>query len=133
MKLVSRYALVGIAALAAVTAVQWLRENKLLRGEVPDYLLGVLPNLCAAVAITFVLLSILADQMKLIEYRTARRWFLFAGAIAGVGLIGWEVVQLTSDNLIFDFNDIGATLAGLVLSAAVFHLLTPYTAEHPSP
>jgi uncharacterized membrane protein len=80
-----------------------------------------------------VLLSILAEQLKLIEYRAARRWFLFGATLAGVGLLGWEVVQRTSDSFVFDFNDIGATLAGLMLSAAVFLLLTPRTAERPSP
>lgn len=133
MKLSTRYGIAGIAALAALTAVQWLREIKLPRGEVSDYFLGVLPNFCAAVAITFVLLSILAEQLKLVEYRAARRWFFLAAAFAGVGLVGWEVVQRTSDSFVFDLNDIGATLSGLVFSAAVFQLLTPRTAEHPSP
>ena len=61
MKLSTRYGAVGIAALAALTAVQWLRENGQSKGEIPAYLLGVLPNLFAAIAITFVVLSFFAD------------------------------------------------------------------------
>jgi hypothetical protein len=121
----------GIAALAALSGVHWLREIESSRGEVSEYLLGVSPNLCAAVAITFVLLSVWADQQKLIEYRTASRWFLGVAAISGIGLLGWEIFQRTSDKLVFDNNDIRATLLGIVLSGAVFHLVTPRTAEPP--
>ncbi len=128
MKLSTRYGIAGLAALASLTAVQWLRENKLSSSAVSDYLLGVAPNLCAAIAITFVFLSILADQKKLTEHRSARRSFLFAAALAGAGLLGWEVVQRTSDNFVFDSNDIGATLAGLALSGVIFHLVTPRAA-----
>lgn len=133
MKLSIRCGIVGIAALAALSVVHWLRGVEFSHDEVSGYLLGVAPNFCAAVAVTFVVLSIWADQQKLIEYRTARRWFLTAAAIAGVGLLGWEVIQRTSDRLVFDSSDIGATLAGLVLSGAVFHFATPRMSEHISP
>jgi len=127
MALSTRYGIAGIGALAALTVVQWLRENGYAHGEVPGYLLGVLPNLFAAVAITFVVLSFCTDQRKLTAYGTARPWFLLSAAIAGVGLIGWEVVQRSSGRFVFDEHDIGATLVGLVLSAALFHLVTPAT------
>ena len=133
MKLSTRYGIAGIAALATLTGVQWLREMKLPHDEVSDYLLGVLPNFCAALAITFVLLSILADQLKLNGTPAARRWFLFSAAVAGVGLLGWEAFQRTSDNFVFDYNDVGATLVGLVLSYFVFRLVTPHTTEHSMP
>jgi hypothetical protein len=133
MKLSVRYGTAGIVALAALSGVHWLRAIGFSQGEASGYLLGVLPNLCAAVAITFVVLSIWADQQKLIEYHTARRWFLIAAAIAGVGLLGWEVVQRSSDRFVFDSHDIAATLAGLALSGAIFHLVTPRTVEHSSP
>jgi hypothetical protein len=120
-----RYGIAGIGALAALTSVQWLRENGYAHGEAPGYLLGVLPNLFAAIAITFVVLSFCADQRKLTTYDGARPWFLLSAAIAGVGLIGWEVIQRSSGRFVFDYHDIGATLLGLVLSGAVFHLVTP--------
>jgi hypothetical protein len=127
MALSTRYGVAGIGALAALTAVQWLRENGYTHDETAGYLLGVLPNLFAAVAITFVVLSFCADQRKLTAYPGARPWFLISAAIAGVGLIGWEIIQRSSGRFVFDFHDIGATLVGLVLSAALFHLVTPAT------
>ncbi len=129
MKLSTRYGITGVAALAALSVVQWLRGIARSHSEVSDYLLGVSPNLCAAVAITFVTLSVWADQQKWIGRRVARRWFLFSAAFAGFGLVGWEVIQRTSDKFIFDGDDIGATIAGLALSAAVFELVTPRTTE----
>jgi hypothetical protein len=133
MKLPTRYGIAGIAALAALSVIHWLRGIEFPRHEVSSYLLGVLPNLCAAVAITFVVLSIWADQQKLFEYQNAKRWFWIAASIAGVGLIGWELAQLTMSSFVFDINDMGATFAGLVLSGAVFYLVTPRTARSAGP
>jgi hypothetical protein len=133
MKLPTRYGIAGIGALAALSVIHWLREIEFPRNAVSSYLLGVLPNLCAAVAITFVVLSIWADQQKLFEYPKAKRWFWIAASIAGVGLIGWELAQLTMSSFVFDINDMGATFAGLVLSSAVFHLVTPRTAKLAEP
>jgi hypothetical protein len=127
MSLSTRYGIAGIGALAALTAVQWLRENGYAHDDVSGYLLGVLPNLFAAVAITFVVLSFCTDQRKLTARDSARPWFLISAAISGVGLIGWEVIQRSSGRFVFDFHDIGATLVGLVLSAALFHMVTPAT------
>jgi len=127
MTLYTRYGIAGISALAALTLVHWLRENGYAHGEVPGYLLGVLPNFFAAIAITFVVLGFCTDQQKLTDYRRALPWFLMSAAIAGVGLIGWELVQRSSGRFVFDFHDIGATLVGLVLSGVVFHLVTPAT------
>lgn len=132
MKLPFRYGITGIGALAALSVVHWLRGMEFSRGDVSAYLLGVSPNLCAAIAITFVVLSIWADQQKLIEYPAARRWFLIAAAISGLGLIGWEVAQRTMDSFVFDSNDMIATLVGLAFSGAIFHLVTPRNTEHPA-
>jgi len=125
MTLSTRYGIAGISALAALTLVQWLRENGYAQGEVRGYLLGVLPNLFAAVAITFVVLSFCTDQRKLTDSRSALPWFLMSVAISGVGLIGWEIVQRRSGRFVFDIHDIGATLVGLVMSGLVFLLVTP--------
>lgn len=129
MKLSTRYGVAGIAALAALTGVQWLRENGYSRGDVDGFLLGVLPNLLAAIAITFVVLSFGADQRKLDGYRAAIPWFVGSAAIAGAGLIVWEIIQRTSGNFVFDVYDIGATLVGLVVSWVVFDFVTPRAEE----
>lgn len=85
----------------------------------------MLPNLFAAVAITFVVLSFLTDQRKLTTRSGARPWFLMSATIAGVGLVGWEFIQRSSGRFVFDLHDIGATIGGLALAGAVFHLVTP--------
>ena len=125
MSLSTRYGIAGIGALAGLTVVQWLRENAMAQGEIAAYLLGVLPNFFAAIAITFVVLSFFADQRKLDNRRAARPWFLLAAAIAGAGLLGWEYIQQSSDRFVFDLHDIGATLVGLLLSGVVFGGVTP--------
>jgi hypothetical protein len=128
MKLSTRYGMAAIAALAALTLVQWLRENRVLSGPLADYGLGVAPNLFAAIAITFVLISIRADQRKLTDNRSALVPFLISAAVAGAGLAGWELIQRTSDRFVFDGQDLAATLAGLGLSWLIFQLVTPRTA-----
>jgi apolipoprotein N-acyltransferase len=131
MKLSTRYGAVGIAALAALTAVQWLRESGHSEGEIPAYLLGVLPNLFAAIAITFVVLSFFADQRKLTHSRNATPWFLLAATISGAGLTAWEYFQRTSDSLVFDLHDIAATIVGVALSIVFFLLVTPRAESMP--
>jgi len=125
MKLSTRYGMAGLVALAALTLAQWLRENPLLSGPVAGYSLGVAPNVFAALAITLVLLSIWADQKKLTDHRSALGPFLISAAIAGAGLIGWELIQQTSNRFVFDGHDLVATLAGLALSWVIFQLVTP--------
>ncbi len=74
------------------------------------YLLGVAPNLAAAVATIFVRLSISTDHKRNAELSAIRyRFFIFA-AVSGIGLIGWELFQETSKRLVFDPHDLFATL-----------------------
>ena len=44
---------------------------------------------------------------------------------SGIGLIAWELMQLTSSALVFDIHDIGATMVGLGLGWFLFAHLTP--------
>ena len=125
MSLSTRYGIAGIGALAGLTVVQWLRENAVAQAEISTYLVGVLPNFFAAIAITFVVLSFFADQRKLATRRAAWPWFLLAAAISGAGLLGWEYIQQSSDRFVFDLHDIGATLVGLLLSGMLFETVTP--------
>jgi hypothetical protein len=125
MKLSTRYGLVGIGALGALSLVHWSRT---LQYEAPDivlYLMGVLPNVAVAIAIPFVLLSIWADQKPAATYPATRRIFVVLTLFAGVGLIAWELVQPSSRTLVFDPHDIGATLLGLGVGWLLFRLLTP--------
>ena len=125
MKLSTRYGLVGIGALCALSLVHWGRESQYHGAETVLYLMGVLPNVAAAIAIPFVLLSIWADQNQSASYAIARRSFVVVALGTGVGLIGWEFIQQTSRTLVYEIHDIGATFLGLGVSCLLFTLLTP--------
>ncbi|HQS70046.1 MAG: hypothetical protein B7Y36_17890 [Novosphingobium sp. 28-62-57] len=116
----TRYGLAGIAALALLAIVHGLRDKALPPEPTRDYLLGVLPNFAAAIAITFVLLSVWADQNKDARPAAARRAFRISAAISGTGLIAWELFQMSSKRLVFDPHDLGATLVGVGVAGVVF-------------
>ena len=125
MKLSTRYGLVGTGALGALTLVHWCRKLDYDGPAAADYLMGVLPNVMAAIAIPFVLLSIWADQKPTATYPAVRQSFVFLTLFAGFGLIAWELVQQSSRSLVFDPHDMGATILGLGVGWLLFILLTP--------
>jgi hypothetical protein len=125
MKASMRYGLVGIGALAALSLVHWAREQDFEAPEIVLGLLGVLPNVAAAIAIPFVLLSIWADQNPAATCQAVRRSFAIFTLVAGSGLIAWEFMQQWSSSLFFDYDDIAATIAGLVIAWLMFRVLTP--------
>jgi len=114
-----RYGLVGMVALALLTTVHWLRDQALPPEATRDYLLGVVPNFAAAIAITYVLLSIWSEREHKAGFAGSRRAFLICAGISGVGLLGWEMTQMASDRLVFDPHDIGATLLGLATARVI--------------
>ena len=125
MQLSTRYGLVGIGALGALSLVHWGRRLQIEAPEIVLYLMGVLPNVAAAVAIPFVFLGIWADQKPAATYRAARRRIAVLTLVAGIGLIAWEYMQQSSDSLVFDYRDIAATILGLAAAWLLFVLLTP--------
>lgn len=125
MKLSLRYGLVGIGALGLLSLVHWGRKLQYDGPAAAEYLMGVLPNVAAAIAIPFVLLSIWADQKPNASYANSRQTFVVLTLLSGVGLIAWELVQQSSRTLVFDLHDIGATILGLGLGWLLFILLTP--------
>jgi hypothetical protein len=110
-----------------MSLVHWGRKSQYGGAEIVQYLMGVLPNLAAAIAIPFVLLGIWADQNPDASHAAARRSFVVAMLAAGVGLIAWEFIQQSSRTLVFDIHDIGATILGLGLGYFLFTLTTPKT------
>lgn len=126
MRLSTRYGLAGIAALALLSLGHWLRGPG---GRQPppagEYLIGILPNFAAAIAIAFVLLSIWADQNREATRSGAKRSFLLCASISALGLFGWEFVQKSSGRFVFDPHDLGATLVGIGVAGLSFHALTP--------
>lgn len=130
MQSATRYGLAGMGGLALLTAVHQIRDRKISLSPPGDYLIGVLPNFAAAIAITFVLLSIWSDQNRTADHAATRRAFLIRAAISGIGLIAWELFQKTSRNLVFDPHDIAATFVGLAFAGLLFRLLTPRAPLH---
>ncbi len=124
MTLTTRYGLAGIGALALLSLVHWYRTSGLSPLPGGDYLLGVLPNFAAAIAIIFVLLSIWSDQRRGADFASTKRAFIVAASISGIGLTAWEFFQKTSRRLIFDPHDLGATLVGLGAAGLLFYMLT---------
>ncbi|WP_421853944.1 hypothetical protein [Novosphingobium sp.] len=125
MKLSTRYGLAGLGGLALLTLVQWARQHHLQHGAVLTYLIGVGPNFAAAIAITFVLLGVWAEQQPGADGPAQTRRFRLSAAISGAGLLGWEAVQMLSRNLVFDWQDVLATLAGIAVCFVVFALIGP--------
>lgn len=125
MKGSTRYGLVGIGALGVLSLVHWGRKAQYDGAEIVLYLMGALPNVAAAIAIPFVLLSIWADQNPSATYAAARRCFVVVALVAAVALIAWEFMQPSSRTLVFDPHDIGATILGLGVGWFLFALLTP--------
>jgi hypothetical protein len=125
MKLSLKYSLLGCGALALLSLVQWARPLSASATAPVRHLLGVLPNVTAAIAIPFVLLSIWAELRLAATPADNRRRFALCSLVAGVGLVAWEFLQLHSGRLVFDPQDIVATLVGLVLARGLFSWVTP--------
>ena len=125
MRLSTRYGLTGIGALVLLAAVHQLRGMELPPQPSRDYLIGVLPNFAAGIAITFVLLSIWGDQHPDADFASAKRPFILCASISGFGLLAWELFQKTSSRLVFDPHDMGATVVGIGVSTILFYLLKP--------
>jgi hypothetical protein len=125
MKLQTRYALAGIGALAVLSLVHWGRKMQFDAPEIVSYLMGVMPNVLAAIAIPFVFLGIWADQRPGESYPALRQRFVIVSLFTGLGLTAWELLQQSSHSLVFDLHDIGATIIGLGVGILLFILLTP--------
>ena len=124
MKLSTRYGLVGLGALALSSIGHWIRGLSGDWSPALAYFFGVLPNTAAAIAIPFVFMGILADQRKDAPLSVIRNWFFGSVIASCVGLLGWELLQQRSDRLVFDLNDIGATIVGSAIAIAVFAAVT---------
>ncbi|WP_397401754.1 hypothetical protein [Phenylobacterium sp.] len=125
MRVSTRYGLAGIGALGLLTTVHWIRDLAWSLPGIADYLIGVLPNFAAAIAIIFVLLSIWSDQNRDADSASLNRALRIAASISSAGLLCWELFQTLSNRLVFDPHDIGATLVGVGTACILFHLLTP--------
>lgn len=129
MKLATRYGLAGIGGLALLSFCHWLREGRSTIGQPSEYLLGVLPNFAASIAVAFVFLSIWTDRNGPLSFVAARKRFSICATVSGVGLVAWEFIQVTGGRLVFDFHDLSATGIGLCAAGLLFLILTPKTMD----
>ena len=123
----TRYGLVGIGALTLLSLVDEIRDRQVQLDSIGAYLIGVAPNFSAAIAIIFVMLSAWADRNRSADFSDTRNAFLVCAAISGLGLIGWELVQKTSERFVFDIHDIFATLVGVGVSMLLLYKIAPRT------
>lgn len=123
MKLSTRFGLAGLGGLALLSALQWARQHHLQQGPLLTYAIGVGPNFAAAIAITFVVLAAWLDMRPVAGEAALARRFRASAALSALGLIGWECVQMTSHALVFDWQDVVATLAGIAVAALLFAII----------
>jgi hypothetical protein len=93
-------------------------------GAIP-YLLGIAPNFIAAALIfPFAALTFrdsYANDIQKGDSSNLDKWFWSGLLISQIGLITWEFLQ-KSGKLIFDTNDILATIAGGVTAVGIYLL-----------
>lgn len=109
-------AAMGMLGLALLSSTQWARENTAIDNAVFQFLLGISPNIAAGYAMPLILSSFIPKMAKPENKSEAHGIYLFVSAFTTFGLIAWEFIQVNSKNLYFDYNDIGATLAGTLLA-----------------
>lgn len=132
MSVAARHGLVGVGALAVLSAVHLLRSATLGSTPALKYVLGVLPNIAAAVAIPFVISGIWAETRWFSSPVRHRLIFHVCLAVSTAGLVIWEFVQRASARLVFDSHDIAGTILGALVALGVFHLVSPVTSTEPA-
>ncbi|MFM7626766.1 MAG: hypothetical protein ACKO7G_09925 [Gammaproteobacteria bacterium] len=124
MKPSIRIMCVGIGALALLSAVHWARAQHFQGPPLLLYLLGVLPNFAAAIAIPYVALGLWLESSPAASRAALRQRFMWLTLFAGVGLFLWEFGQRWSSGLFFDPDDLVATSVGLVVGWTIFRLIS---------
>lgn len=124
MKHSTRTSLVGIGALALLSAVHWARAQHFDGPPLLLYLLGVLPSFAAAIAIPAVALGMWLESFPASSHTVLRKRFMWLTLFAGAGLILWEFGQQSSGALFFDPDDLVATLVGLVVGWGLFAVVS---------
>ncbi len=116
----TRYASTGIAALAVLSLGHWARAAGVFASPVATFILGVLPNVAAAVAIPSITAGALADMRKDRQVPIDLRTFTMLNLGSVAGLVAWEFVQRGRLSLRFDPADLVATVAGAAVAQWAF-------------
>jgi hypothetical protein len=119
----TKHALTGMTALAVLSLGHWARAAGMFSSPVATFILGVLPNVAAAVAIPFITAGALADMRKDRQVPIDRRTFTMLNLGSVAGLVAWEFVQRGSLSLRFDPADLVATVAGAAVAQWAFRRL----------
>jgi hypothetical protein len=111
---------VGMLGLALLSSTQWARENISGNNYLFQFFLGVSPNIAAGYAMPLILASFIPKVVKNDQKSEAHKIYLFVSAFTSLGLIVWEFIQINSENLHFDTNDIVATFIGTILATSSY-------------
>jgi len=116
----TKHAFTGMTALAVLSLGHWARAAGVFESPLATFILGVLPNVAAAVAIPSITAGALADMRKDRELPIGVRTFTMLNAGSVMGLAAWEFVQRGSLSLRFDPADLVATLVGAAVAQWLF-------------
>ncbi len=116
----TKHAFTGMTALAVLSLGHWARAAGVFASPLATFILGVLPNVAAAVAIPSITAGALADMRKDRQVPIDLRTFTMLNLGSVAGLVAWEFVQRGSLSLRFDPADLAATFVGAAVAQWVF-------------
>jgi hypothetical protein len=120
LELPYRLSATGMIGLAALSATHWLRDNPSAAGPAFSIVLGVMPNLAAALAMPLILASFSPHTSRAPVTKNSRLRYVWLLLFTTLGLCAWELVQKRSDRFVFDVYDILATGLGSALAYFAF-------------
>ena len=120
----------GMIGLALLNVTQWARVNISVSNSLFQFLLGVSPNVAAGYAMPLILASFVPKIVKNTNKGESRKVFSLVSTLTTLGLVVWEFVQIDSENLYFDINDIVATFIGVLLAFLVYLWVSKVKTSH---
>jgi len=115
-----RLSVTGMIGLALLTATHWVRENISEQGAVLALMLGSMPNLSASFAMPLIFASFKRSESQAHITHGTDRSFIWILLITTLGLLIWELMQMSNERFVFDVNDIIATGLGALLAYIAF-------------
>lgn len=116
-------ALIGLGAHSLLAEV--IRPKYAINPGILSDILGVAPNFLAAGLIfpfgSLMIRDSYTPGIRSTSKSNLNRWFWIAWFGSQLGLVFWELLQKTSGNLVYDANDIGATLLGGAAAIGIYY------------
>ncbi len=113
----------GMVGLALLSGTHQLRETLPAPERLVRYVLDIMPNFAAAIALPLVLAGLVPRIAGARETGKARRDFGGLLAFTTSGLVAWEFLQRGSRTLVFDVHDLIATVVGAATAFLAFATL----------